>query len=166
MARADFADGYSIDDIYAGGSKDEQGHSSNLRCHVPDSWLGALAELVASKEWPEYKTVQHIIRDAVYHRIKWASNQSDRGRLPGVKLAIVMAEQEERLDGQTRMRNNYKRLREKIELTFREALAEREGMVVREIISDFMDQLEEFPEPYQSRLLDDLLYWQKRAADS
>jgi hypothetical protein len=106
VARKDFnaSDDYNPDDIYSGGSMDAHGHSSNLRCHVPRAWLGPLTMLVASPQWPEYDSVQAIIRDALYHRMHWASTQRDREATVGVARAMaIMRLQQKREEAERRM---------------------------------------------------------------
>lgn len=59
--------GYSPSKFYMRGS-DKQGHSANLRVHVPTYVAGRVQHIFDTHQFP-YKTLQDFYRDAIYHRL-------------------------------------------------------------------------------------------------
>lgn len=166
MARSDFkSDTYDVNEIYTGGSKDEQGHSSNLRVKVPDSWAAIVSNFVSSAEWPEYISVQAFVRDAIFHRMHWASQQKNRGAQTKIRQLMELATMHESLTLRAGFRTSYQDFHDQMNVVFRNALSDGDGQNVRLLLSDFQDRTEQFDEPYRSKLLDELRYWEKRAAD-
>lgn len=168
MAREDFEqDRYDPNRIYVGGAKDRDGHSTNLRCHVPDPWAAAINELTNSGQWPEYTTVQGFMRDALYHRLRWAAAQKDRAHSTASKNFHLLLAMGHQLDEKILMRESFVELREKIEKVCRDGLNDGDFDGTRATLERFRSQIEEseFPETYRRKLFDDLEWWEKKAAN-
>lgn len=72
--------GYSVDQFYT-GSRDRRGfRGSTYKIQVSPEVSGELAALVASKEFPEYRTSHDVIRDALVHRLHWLSEHTAEPR--------------------------------------------------------------------------------------
>ena len=56
-------------------SVDKRGHSSHLRVAITPSMGEMIGQLIAAKKVAEYKTPQDVVRDALYHRLQWLSEQ-------------------------------------------------------------------------------------------
>lgn len=168
MARTDYAQGvYDIDEIYTGGSKDHQGHSTNLRVHVPDPWVGVIAELVGSPHFPEYKNSQDVIRDALYHRLKWATSHRDRSSDEQIKALMAITAQKARLHAADRLRGEAVAFREEIDTTMRRILADGGGQAAASWLEEMAHQIDtDVPEPYRSNLMEVIKGWMNRAQAS
>ena len=165
MARRDFqADEYDPDEIYAGGSMDTHGHSSNLRCHVPKTWLGPMSSLIASPEWPEYRDTQSIIRDALYHRLHWTTTQKDREAAPGVARAMAIMRFERSREAAEQMMHEAEEMDQGINNTVIELLRAGDNDSATRLLNEFDDTVRQtFPEPHLSRLLETIERLRKRA---
>lgn len=69
---------YSQDTFYCHAT-DKKGHCVQVRVALPPTIGDMLASLVASGKIPEYKTPQHVLRDALYHRLKYVNENFDTG---------------------------------------------------------------------------------------
>lgn len=163
MARENFVDdGYDPQEIYAGGAKDADGHSTNIRCHIPDPWMGAIQELIASPEWPEYRTPQDFYRDAIYHRIRWASRQPDRTSSARVRTLMAQAQAEAALQYRMSMQRSHRDILDLMQKTFGEAVANNDYMGIKETVKDIEALLDKMDEPWRSRLASELESWNRR----
>lgn len=50
-------------------STDRKGHSEPIRAPLPPTITAKMSEIIQSKRFPDLRSVQDIIRDAVYHRL-------------------------------------------------------------------------------------------------
>ena len=163
MARQDFEDdGYSPEEIYSGGSKDTQGHSTNLRCTVPDPWMAAIGELIASADWPEYKTSQHFVRDAIFHRITWAGKQPSRGDNERVKRLVAMSKLQAEINYRAMERESFDDLLNDIKKSLRDAHADGDILGMRELLKEIEHTLDNIPDPYRSQVQDEIISWDRR----
>ena len=163
MAREDLRDSkYDPDQIYTGGAKDSHGHSTNIRAHIPDNWVGVIAEFVASPDWPEYTTPQHFYRDAIFHRMRWASEQPGRRTSPRVKSLIAMAQSQASLSYANMMRETSQMLIEHARQTLSNLTGDGDDMTVRETIKDLEANLEHMTDPWRSELQRELSQWERR----
>jgi len=163
MARKDFIDdGYSEEEIYSGGSKDVQGHSTNLRTTVPDPWMAAMGELISSPDWPEYKTSQHFVRDAIFHRLHWTLRQTDRKSNDRVKRLVAMSRLTAEINYRAMERETYQTLLTELRQAFRDAHADGDEMGVREMIKEVESTLDQIPQPYRSQIGDEVISWDRR----
>ena len=84
---------YDPDKFYTAG-RDQQGHFSEARVQIPTPLAGEIARLVEDRRIPWYQTRQHVIRDAIYHRVKLISKMLDDGELEqAVDMAMLEAEE-------------------------------------------------------------------------
>lgn len=67
-------DGYAVEKFYT-DSRDNKGHASSVRVQLPPGFANQLAELIASKRIPEYRTISDVFRDAVVHRLTWLKDE-------------------------------------------------------------------------------------------
>lgn len=157
------SDGYDVDRIYTGGAKDAQGHSINLRLHVPDMFAAQIQELVDSKTiWPEYTSQQVFLRDAVYHRLQWAHNQSHRAGAATARWRKVM-QMEFWLNAQDAERAAYRRVRDKMWKICRDAEVDGDREALAGAIDALKEQVESFPDPhFREKLETDLELWEKK----
>lgn len=164
MARDEYdEDAYSVDDIYTGGAKDDQGHSTNLRVRVPDHWMPIIQSVVQHPDWPEYRrSDQAFIRDAIWHRLQWAQHRTDRGQDPRVRGLVLAAQKEQRLAQHEAQRSAYKSLLEGLQATMKNALADGDRLSMATLLEDMRHEGESFDEPFRSALLNECDYWEKR----
>lgn len=66
---------YSPDKFYTHAT-DQKGHSSQFRVAFPPNVASQIASLAASDKYPDYQTAQHVIRDAVFHRLQWLTENN------------------------------------------------------------------------------------------
>ena len=64
---------YDVDEIWK-GSSDKQGHSAHIRVPVPKHWSGQIQSIIHNDKF-DYKSPQEFARDAIYHRLRWASEK-------------------------------------------------------------------------------------------
>ena len=163
MARDAFVDdGYDPAEVYSGGAKDSDGHSTNIRAHIPDPWMGAISQLVASNDWPEYKTPQDVYRDAIYHRMRWAARQPDRSSSPRIRTLMAQASAEAALQYRMSMQNSHRQIMELMQQTFGQAIAHNDFMGARETIKELEGLLSKMDEPWRSELGRELETWERR----
>lgn len=166
LPRNDFTNSrYDYNEIYSGSSKDERGSSSNLRCKIPDSWAAQISRLAYDSEWPEYDTPQGFIRDAIYHRLHWVSQQRESGReMIATNIAQLMTthQMQEDLLLDSKMRGGFQEMKKTIEARFTEMLADGDIAALRSFIVDFESRIDMFREPYQSQLKRELKIWEGR----
>ena len=154
MAREDLNDGnvYDPNVVYAQGSKDAQGHSTNIRAHIPDPWVGAIAEFVHSVDWPEYTTLQHFYRDAIYHRLRWAANQPNRNTSPRVQALVAIAQGDAALEHANLLRQSSQSHVDKARKILSDLLGDRNDVAVRETLKELESTLDHIQEPWRSEL--------------
>jgi hypothetical protein len=163
LARDSFRnDSYDPSEVYAGGAKDAQGHSANIRCHIPDHWVAAVSELVNSSEWPEYKTPQDFYRDAVYHRMRWASAQTDRSGSDRVRSLMALASGQASLSYVTMLREQSYAFLENARRTLSTLMGDGNMVAVRETIKDLESNLTDIIEPYRTMLRRELETYELR----
>ena len=169
MPRNDFTTSrYDYNEIYSGSSKDERGSSSNLRCKIPDSWAAQITRLAYDPQWPEYDTPQGFIRDAIYHRLHWVSQQRESGReLVATNIAQLMNthQMQEDLLLDSKMRGGFQEMKKTIEARFTEMLADGDIAALRSFLVDFESRADKFREPYRSQLHRELKIWEGRIAN-
>ncbi len=163
LARDKFVDdGYDPQEIYAGGAKDSDGHSTNIRAHIPDPWMGMISELVASPEWPEYRKPTDVYRDAIYHRIRWAGRQTNRKTSDRVRTLMAQAQAEAALRYRMNMQHSHRAIMTLMQETFSMAIANSDYTGLRETIKDLEAQLSKMDEPWRSELGRELASWERR----
>lgn len=163
MARNDLRDdAYDPNDIYMGGAKDAQGHSTNIRAHIPDTWVGMINQVVSSPEWPEYQTLQDFYRDAIFHRMRWAQQQPNRGRDPKVRTLMAIINSQATLNHQATVRAAAEEQVNAASRTLSQMVADGNPVAVRETIKELEANLTDLPEPWRGRLAAELETWERR----
>lgn len=163
MARTDFRDdAYDPNDVYMGGAKDSQGHSTNIRAHIPDTWTGMISEIVASPDWPEYQTLQDFYRDAIYHRMRWAQRQHGRSQNPRVRTLMAIINSQASLQYASTVRTAAEEQVQAAGRTLAEMVADGNVIAIRETIKELEANLTDLPEPWRTRLATELETWERR----
>lgn len=67
-------DGYSPDQFVTPAC-DQKGHSERVRINFQPDVLPTLGQIVGSGQFEAYRSVQDVVRDAVYHRIWYLADQ-------------------------------------------------------------------------------------------
>jgi hypothetical protein len=164
VARDDLRDdAYDPNQIYVGGSKDSQGHSTNIRAKIPDTWMGSIGEIVNSPDWPEYRSVQDFYRDAIYHRMRWATRQPDRLSSPKVKHLIALAQSKAALDYANLVRQSNQELVTDAERTLRDLAADGNQLALKQAIKELETGLDQMEEPWRSELARLLETYERRS---
>lgn len=164
MAREDLRDdAYDPNQVYIGGSKDAQGHATNIRAKIPDTWMGSIGEIVNSPDWPEYRSVQDFYRDAIYHRMRWASRQPDRTTSPRVAKLMAIASGTAALDYHNMITTASKEYIDQASKTLQNLVANGNQLALREAIKELESTLDLIEEPYRSELARLLETYERRA---
>jgi len=75
-------------------SQDKKGHSFHARVNLPKPLGGAIGALIQSAAVPQYRTVEDVARDAIYHRVKQIARALDDGELEAqVDMAMLVAQE-------------------------------------------------------------------------
>lgn len=165
VAREDFkaeTTDYDVNQIYIGKATDDNGHSTNLRCNLPTHWSATILELINSPQWPEYNSMQSFIRDAVHHRMNWAGEQTDRGRIESVQRLRAIENMKQAIARHTYFQAAYEQMMEEMQETFRAASVHHDREVLMALASEVETAIKDFPEPMQAKLHDELDYWKRR----
>ncbi len=166
VARNDLRDdAYDPNDIYMGGAKDAQGHSTNIRAHIPDTWVGMINQIVSSPLWPEYQTFQDFYRDAIYQRMRWAQRQPNRGNDPKVRALMAIINSQASLNYASTVRQAAEEQVNAASRTLSQMVADGNSIAVRETIKELEANLTDLPEPWRSRLAAELETWERRIAN-
>jgi len=161
VARQKLENEYDVDKVWT-SSQDQHGHSVQNRVNYPKSWAGQVAELVHSREWPEYRSPQDFVRDAIYHRLHWAHNSQ---RTTDPELAAVLAESaiESMLDPFLSASDQYSRVEKRIEEAGGLAISHGDQVAFQKVLNNIEDYIREhIRPPYLDRLLDRVGQWRKR----
>lgn len=165
MAHGDFAaesGGYDPDEIIT-ISQDTNGHSTNLRVHVPTTWRAMMEPIIQSDQWPEYGSVQAIFRDALYHRLHWISEQKVRTQFPEVARAVVRDRYRKRLEADVALEAEAREFRQTIDRTLSEMLQREEYEAVQSLAEDMLEDIDSFRGPEQEKLTNQLHTYLERA---
>ncbi len=164
MARKDFqsgGDGYDINEIVTMAS-DENGHTVNLRCHVSPSWSALLHQYADDSSWPEYRTIQDILRDALFHRLRWIGEQKNREQYPGVRTLIAEAKLMRWLDTRGEQSTSWARTSQRVDSMLSELYVSESYGTMKEMIDDFDQLATSMEEPYKTRFHKQLRSWADR----
>ncbi len=89
----DEGDFYDPNEFYT-ASQDKKGHSFHARVNLPKPLGGAMGALIQSQAIPQYRTVEDLMRDATYHRVKQIARALDDGELEAqVDMAMLHAQE-------------------------------------------------------------------------
>jgi hypothetical protein len=145
--------GYSVDKFYT-HAKDSQGHSVQINTKFPDYVAAAIAELVQSKEIPEYATAQDFIRDSVFHRLYWCSKHRSRKISRLLPIMISIQESENQIKEVEKLNEMVEKIRKGCEALY----SIQDLATLRDFIDRQRDNIEGIREPYwgkASRILDE-----------
>ena len=143
-------DHYDPHRYYTFGS-DQKGHSSEIRIQIPKPLRGEMQQLVESGAIPEYRTAQHIARDALYHRIKQLSQQIDNDELSrAVGLAMLISDEEQIKATDLEARSYIGMVTDNLRTLMAQAHEAADYARVREYISDRSSYAEVLPEAYRA----------------
>lgn len=139
---------YSPDRIY-NRATDGKGHKENVLCPVPPSILHEIQALVASKVFPEYRTTQDFIRDAIVHRAKYVSERIKSGVLAKavddeIMLSVLARERADRKAKQTII-NGFQE-------EFRDCVLARDRARLADLVQNAFDFADQLPDPYGKEL--------------
>ena len=154
--------GYDPDQIHT-NSQDDHGHSIHLRVHAPKTWGAIMGQIVNSDSWPEYKSNQDIIRDALYHRLHWIDQQKDRSHNPHINQALARARLEQALHQDSVDAEEWHLFSNNIQATLNRRLADGDNTGIKEFIQAAIPAVESFREPYRTRLSEQLRNFWVRA---
>jgi hypothetical protein len=157
--------GYDPDEIHT-TSQDDHGHSIHLRVHCPKTWGAILAQIVDSAQWPEYRSNQDIIRDALYHRLNWIDEQKDRSHIPSIQQALARARLQLRLLQDAADAEEWMAFSNMIQTTLNRRIAAGDYAGIKDFVQEAATAVESFQEPYRSQLSEQLRNFYVRAGGS
>lgn len=158
MAHNDFSGetgGYDPDEIMT-SSQDRNGHSTNQRVHVPPSWRAMMEQYIQSDQWPEYRHMADIVRDALYHRLYWASQQKNRSQFPEVASAMVRERYRKRLDAEVLREMELREFRHDLDTRLTEMLQREEYEAVLSYCEDLLTDMSAFEGRGQEKLVNQI----------
>jgi hypothetical protein len=82
---------YSREKFYVAAS-DKNGHNTSLRVRVPPQISGQIHALIASGQFPYYRTVEDLHRDALIHRLHDLSDMEDVSLTEDMQEMLVQQE--------------------------------------------------------------------------
>lgn len=132
-------------------STDKRGHSEFIRGPLPPTILAKMSELVQDRNFPDYTSVQAIMRDAIYHRLhEIADIKGDEALRRIVAMEMKMAD---------RARSAYllrrqQEMVDQIEMLLGLALQAQDELALIEEISKAEADMADLIEPYRSRVID------------
>lgn len=138
---------YSQDSFYTHAT-DKKGHCVQVRVALPPGVMDMLGELVASQTIPDYKTAQHVLRDALFHRLQWLKENHK------VDTAAPMSVWEAQIRSE-KLRERYSSARlvvENVRESFHAARGTNELVHVQKEIDELL--LSDLPEPAKQQLRD------------
>lgn len=123
-----------------------------------------MKDYAESREWPEYKTKEDFIRDAVYHRIKWAEAQKNRVPSGHAKNYYLMIDLSNEIAIERAARQAFIDLRSEIEKMSQEALEDRNYDELADRLNSYRERIasSDFPDVQRTKLLDDIDWWEKK----
>lgn len=157
--------GYDPDEIHT-TSQDDHGHSIHLRVHAPKTWGAIMGQVIESDMWPEYRSNQDIIRDALYHRLQWIDDQKDRSHIPSIAQALARARLQRKLAQDAADAEEWMTFSNDIQTTLNRRIAAGDFAGIKEFIQDAVPAVESFQEPYRTQLADQLRNFWTRAGGS
>lgn len=140
---------YSIDKFYT-QSTDKRGHTEHIRVGLPPGLLAKVQELVQGSQFPDYRTSQDIVRDAVYHRLHYLADQND---LPDLRHII---EQEIRMVERQALIASIERQEDAIELVgelLSKASRVGDFLALEKALLDAEKDLDTMIDPYKQQMV-------------
>lgn len=165
MAHKDFASeagGYDPDEIM-NRSQDHNGHSTNQRVYIQPTWKAMMEQVVQSDQWPEYRTFQDVVRDALYHRLHWITTQKQRGLFPEIQSAMVRERYIKRLEADIQYEASIRAFRDVIDKSLTAMLQREEYDSVQSYVEDLLQDMDSFKGREQEKLVNQLGTYLERA---
>lgn len=132
--------GYDPSKFYTSAS-DGQGHGRAVRFDAPPSIVGEIAELLASGQFPAYRSAADFWRDAAIHRLHFlADNLNDRSLAASLHEYLAIAEVFSETDRLSRQAADLERLLNDID-TVQARLRRLE--IPGTIFEDYLDRVTE-----------------------
>lgn len=136
---------YAVEKFYT-DSRDNKGHAASYRIQIPTGLGNELAELIASKRIPDYRTVADVFRDALTHRLHWLK---DEFHIDTLERPVTMYTLRCEAERQGQMREDSEAACRVIEENLRMAGSRAELDRCKETATSAMELAEE---PYKTRL--------------
>ena len=165
MAHNDFAGeagGYDPDEIMT-TSQDHHGHSTNQRVHIPVTWRAMMEQLIQSEQWPEYHSIQAIVRDALYHRLRWTGTQKNRPQFPDIKRAMIRERYRKRLESDMQHEAEMREFRQTLDRSLSEMIQREEYDAVQSYCEDILSDMDNFKGEEQTKLINQVHTYLERA---
>jgi hypothetical protein len=129
-------------------------HASRKQIAFPRGMLATAAELVESRIWPEYRTVEDVIRDGLFHVIVERAEQMEQSKKQGIMRGLneeaVIASQEQA----EAMIRNREQLLAGAEKLFIQLHRIEDWTMLGEQLDGHRLVLMELPEPWATKLQD------------
>lgn len=122
-----------------------------------------MEQYVQSESWPEYRTVADIVRDALYHRLHWASEQKHRGNFPNVAQAVIRERYRKRLEQDAQYEQEMREFRNQIDVTLTQMLQRDEHESVMSYCEDLLADIDSFHGREQEKLINQIQTFMERA---
>lgn len=138
---------YSRETHYTQAS-DDKGHYLNVQVHVPTTLAALITNHVNSQAWPDYHSMQDVIRDAIYHHMHWLGKHPKGVDPQAIADEIFQAGVENR-------RVRIKRYEQMIEVPRRaleELIEAGDWDEFRSTLEQARQQMEMMPDPYRTRM--------------
>ena len=152
---------YDPDEIHT-ASQDDHGHSAHLRVHVPKSWAALLQFVADSPSWPEFRSNQDIIRDAIFHRLHWIEAQKDREQFPYVQEALARERLLARLRIEEADADHREEMLARIERSLSRNLVEGDVDAARKTVEEAEGLMASLPHPFATRFAEQLVEWRQQ----
>lgn len=138
---------YSRDEFYT-RSVDKRGHKDTLHTPVLPSMMGMLGDLVASKHFPQYRTVHDVVRNALYHQLRYDAERIQDGAMSRqLDLELIANRKERRIEQVAQMERNLEAARSLFEKC--EQLGYWDGLA--EAVEETDREIEGLPEPFRGK---------------
>lgn len=131
-------------------SVDKNGHKESFYVTMPPIWHGIVNEIARSDKYPDYRSVQDLVRDALIHRIHYLNTEyqpDDRmKRIVGQEMYLAS------LDGIRREAELLDQILSDCDNTLDIIRRTEEPSLKRRLIDSAYVQMEDLPEPYKTKM--------------
>lgn len=142
---------YSVWKFYT-SAQDSHHHSAKITIHLPPHVVAQMAQIVQSLKIPAYKCDADIIRDALYHRLKFLADHqgnilSDSERLAlSRELLIAQMQRDQEISA------SQQEMIEKFKLSMKDAITRSDYTTLKKHLLHGRDVLNYCGEPFYSQL--------------
>lgn len=145
---------YAPSKFYCSAS-DDHGHSRVVRFDAPPSLAGQVAELIAERAFPVYRSAADFYRDAIHHRLRYLADADINPRLAAsLRESLEWREVENTVEADEQQFKRYVKIRSDITSVINGMRkAELPPAFVEGHISKYRERIEQLPDPYRTRLL-------------